>query len=166
MKINYQWTLTLLSIQRTLALVASLFLATTDIAVAGQETFKDWQVICEADVPCRMVQTIVQTELKRPILQIRVFDDGSPTMLLTFPLGILLSPGWQYQIDGGRATRVPFELCNLDGCHAGLPLSKALLTKLKRGNTFKVTFWDAESTAVNPEISLAGFTKAFGALKP
>ena len=153
-------------LQRTLALVASFFLATTGTAIAEAETFKDWQVICEPDVPCRMVQTIVQTELQRPILQIRVFDDGSPTMLLTFPLGILLSPGWQYQIDGGRATRVPFELCNLDGCHAGLPLSKALLTKLKRGNTFKVTFWDAESTAVNPEISLAGFTKAFGVLKP
>lgn len=166
MKINYQKIHPSLCIHRTLALVASFFLAISSAAAAEQETFKDWQVICDADTPCRMVQTIVQTEPQRPILQVRVFDEGSPTMLLTFPLGILLSPGWQFQIDGGRATRVPFELCNLDGCHAGLPISKALLTKLKRGNTFKVTFWDAESTEVHPEISLAGFTKAFGALKP
>ena len=132
---------------------------------AAPEIFGDWQVNCETDTSCRMAQTVVQTSTKRLILQIKVFKKEDPTLLLTFPLGILLSTGWQYQIDGNRETLLPFEICNSEGCHAGVKLTPKLLAALKRGNKLSIKFFDAGKNTVNPVISLAGFTKAYEALK-
>jgi len=129
------------------------------------QTYGNWQVTCEEGTPCRMAQTVVQTTSKRLILQMRVFKKEQPTLLLTFPLGILLSTGWQYQIDGKRQTLLPFEICNAEGCHAGVKLTPKLLASLKRGNSLSIKFFDAGKTTVNPVISLTGFTKAYGALK-
>tara|TARA_R110000850_G_scaffold94971_1_gene199888 strand:+ start:14086 stop:14424 length:339 start_codon:yes stop_codon:yes gene_type:complete len=112
-----------------------------------------------------MAQTIVQPSTRRLILQIKVFSGEEATALLTFPLGILLSTGWQYDIDGGRKTVLPFEICNADGCHAGIKLDPQLLSAMKRGNTMRVRFFDAAQTEVNTEISLIGFTKAYEAMK-
>jgi len=112
-----------------------------------------------------MAQTVVQASTKRLILQLRIFKKEEPTILLTFPLGILLNTGWQYQIDGKRQTLLPFEICNLEGCHAGVKLTPKLLAALKRGNNLSIKFFDAAKTTVNPVISLAGFTKAYEALK-
>ncbi len=134
-------------------------------AQPASQTYGDWQVICADNTPCRMTQTVVQTASKRLILQIRVFKKEEPTLLLTFPLGILLSTGWQYQIDGQRQTLLPFEICNVEGCHAGVKLTPKLIAALKRGNSLNIKFFDAGKTTVNPVISLAGFTKAYGALK-
>jgi len=152
---------------------ASVILAAwqiTNVSASAQEnispqTYGNWQVICEQNSPCRMVQTIVQTSSRRAILQMKVYKKDTPTILLTFPLGILLSTGWQYQIDGKRQTLLPFEICNSEGCHAGVKLTSKLLTALKRGNNLSIKFFDASKTTVNPVISLAGFTKAYGALK-
>lgn len=131
----------------------------------GTQTYGDWLVTCDKDNPCRMAQTVVQTSTKRLILQLRIFKGKEPTMLLTFPLGILLNTGWQYQIDGKRQTLLPFEICNSEGCHAGVKLTPKLLSSLKRGNSLSIKFFDAAKTTVNPVISLAGFTKAYGVLK-
>ncbi|PWE34102.1 hypothetical protein DDZ14_02805 [Maritimibacter sp. 55A14] len=133
--------------------------------IAGDAAvFDDWRVACDQAQPCRMAQSVVQVASKRLILQVKVFKGDEPTMLLSFPLGILLNTGWQYQIDGRSPTLRPFEICNADGCHAGIKLSQSLLAALKRGRTLSVTFFDAGRTKVNPQISLIGFTKAYESL--
>lgn len=132
---------------------------------ADQEVFTNWQIVCDDSQPCRMSQTIAQPSSSRVILQARVFRAESPTLLLTFPLGILLSTGWSYRIDNGRETITPFEICNTSGCHAGVALDVELLQQLKRGNKLHITFRDASNAAVTPEISLLGFTLAFEALQ-
>ena len=104
---------------------------------------EDWQVLCDDEQPCRISQTIAQPNTSRVILQVKVFAGENPTMLLTFPLGILLSPGWSYQIDGGRRTVTPFEICNLSGCHSGVRLDADLVGRLKRGSRLIVSFRDA-----------------------
>lgn len=129
------------------------------------QIFTDWRVACDADAPCRMAQTVVQPSSGRLIIQMKVFSGEVPTALLSFPLGILLSTGWQYQIDGGQKVTLPFEICNTEGCHAGIRLTSATLASLKRGNEFRITFYDASQSAVQPVISLAGFTKAWNALQ-
>ncbi len=129
------------------------------------QIFEDWRVSCEAPEPCRMAQAIVQPSTRRLILQVKIFKGEKPTALITFPLGILLNTGWQYQIDGNPAKVVPFEICNTEGCHAGLELTPALLSAMKRGSQMKIRFFDAAKTEVDPKISLIGFTKAYGALK-
>lgn len=125
----------------------------------------DWQVLCGGEEPCRMAQTIAQPATSRVILQVKVFRGETPTMLVTFPLGILLSPGWSFQVDGGRRTVTPFEICNTSGCHAGVRLDADLIQRLKRGNKLIVGFRDAANEPVTPEVSLIGFTKAWEALE-
>jgi len=132
---------------------------------AEVQVFGDWQVACGDGEPCRMSQTVVQTSSRRLILQMRVLKSEEPTALLTFPLGILLSTGWQFQIDARQHTLLPFEICNTEGCHAGVRLTPNLLSAMKRGNNLSIKFLDASETTVNPVISLAGFTKAYEALQ-
>lgn len=133
--------------------------------VESTQTFGDWQVTCPDGQTCRMSQVIVQPSSSRLILQVMIAKGDTPTALLTFPLGILLSTGWQYQIDSKRPEIQPFEICNHEGCHAGWKLPDRLLSALKAGNDLSIKFLDAGKTEVNPVISLAGFTKAYEALK-
>jgi invasion protein IalB len=133
-------------------------------ATLTPQVHADWQVVCEVDQPCRMSQTVAQPATARAILQARVFKGDDPTLLISFPLGILLSPGWRYRIDGRADTVLPFEICDAAGCHAGLKLTRDLIAALKRSNEMQITFYDAARTPVNPVLSLAGFTKAWEAL--
>jgi invasion protein IalB len=135
------------------------------VETAEAQVFSDWSVACDEGQSCQMSQAIVQPATRRLILQIKVFTGKEPTALLTFPLGILLSTGWQYDIDGKSKAVLPFEICNTDGCHAGIKLTPKLLAALKRGSKMKIRFFDAGQTEVAPEISLIGFTKAYEATK-
>lgn len=111
-----------------------------------------------------MAQSIVTSKETQVILQMRVFKGEKPTALFSFPLGILLNTGWQFKIDDGKSQLLPFEICKLDGCHSGINMPANLLNRLKRGNTLKVKFFDANQNAIEPQISLKGFTKAYEAL--
>ncbi len=150
----------------------SVALAVSTAIVVAQEAdtteaqiFSDWRVACDEAQTCRIAQTIVQPSTRRLILQMKVFAGEEPTLLLSFPLGILLSTGWQYQIDGNRKTVLPFEICNSEGCHAGVKLTPQLLKAMQRGSEMKITFFDAGQDEVEPVISLIGFTKAWEALQ-
>ena len=125
------------------------------------QTFTDWRVSCPDQQPCRMSQTVVQPATARSILQIKAFAGETPTLLVTMPLGVLLSPGWRFQIDSQTPNATPFEICDTDGCHTGLKLNDTFLRRLQRGGTLKITFYDAAQEPVEPQISLMGFTKAW-----
>lgn len=112
-----------------------------------------------------MSQTVAQPATARAILQVRIFKGENPTLLVSFPLGILLSPGWRYRIDGRAEAVLPFEICDNSGCHAGVKLTPDILSALKRGSRMQITFFDAARTPVTPTLSLAGFTKAWEALE-
>jgi len=131
-------------------------------------THGDWKITCPESENCRMAQSIVTTAGKQIILQMRIFkgkDGAKPTALFSFPLGILLNTGWQIKVDNGKSQLLPFEICRVEGCFAGIQLPDRLLNSFKRGNTLHVKFFDSQQNPVEPKISLAGFTKAWGELK-
>ena len=111
-----------------------------------------------------MVQTVVEASTDRDVLQAKVFAGDDPTLLLTFPLGILLKTGWRYRIDSGQSHLLPFEICNTDGCHAVIKLTPKTLNSLRLGGRLNIEFQDAANNTVKPTVSLAGFTKAYKAL--
>ena len=112
-----------------------------------------------------MSQAIVQASTNRLILEFKIYGSDDPTALITFPLGILLSTGWQYKIDNQKGAVLPFEICNVDGCFAGVKLSNSLINSMKRGNKMSIRFFDAAQSEVNPVVSLVGFTKAYEAIQ-
>ena len=131
-------------------------------------TFGDWKITCPDQSPCRMAQSIVTAGDNKIIMQMRVFkgkDGTKDTALFSFPLGILLNTGWQIKIDNGKTQLLPFEICKEDGCHSGINIPNSLLNAMKRGNILKVKFFDASQKAIEPMMSLKGFTKAYGELK-
>lgn len=134
-------------------------------ALTAPQAFANWMVSCDADHLCRMSQSIVQPATGRLVLQVKVFAGPDPTLLVSFPLGILLSPGWRYRIDGRTEVVLPFEICDPNGCHAGVKLTPDLIEAMKRGNQMQIRFFDAGRQPVEPVLSLAGFTKAWGALQ-
>lgn len=134
-------------------------------SAAKPQVFGDWQVTCSKEQKCRMSQTVAQPATARAIIQVKVFKGDDPTLLVSFPLGILLSTGWRYSVDDRAETVLPFEICDAAGCHAGVKLSQKMLTSMKRGNNMKITFFDAGRTRVEPVLSLAGFTKAWAHLE-
>lgn len=140
----------------------------TDARPEDPSTFGDWKITCPGGAPCRMAQSIVTANDNRIILQMRVFkgkDGAKDTALFSFPLGILLNTGWQIKIDNGKTQLLPFEICKEDGCHSGINIPNSLLNAMKRGNILNVKFFDASQKAIEPKISLKGFTKAYGELK-
>lgn len=146
--------------------VAQDFAQVADPKVASpKQVFVDWQVTCAAGQPCRMSQTVAQPATARAILQARLYKGDDPTLLLSFPLGILLSPGWRYRIDERAEAVLPFEICDASGCHAGVKLTPDLIAVMKRGSRMQITFFDAARTPVTPTLSLVGFTKAWEALE-
>lgn len=151
-------------------LFAGVYLVCSPLTVHAQSpatgaTHGNWQVICPDNERCRMAQTIQAKASKISIVRMRVFKSEKPTAVFTFPLGIRLNTGWSFRIDRSRETVLPFELCNTDGCHAGINLTPKLLGSLRRGNTLTLRITDASGKPVRPALSLDGFTKAYKALK-
>ncbi|WP_390915409.1 invasion associated locus B family protein [Pseudosulfitobacter sp. SM2401] len=157
------WKTTKSAFVAWMTLASALPLHAQDIE--DTQTFSDWRVTCEGDQGCRMSQAIVQASTNRLILEFKIYGSDDPTALITFPLGILLSTGWQYKIDNQKGAVLPFEICNVDGCFAGVKLSNSLIKSMKRGNKMSIRFFDAAQSEVNPVVSLAGFTKAYEAIQ-
>lgn len=112
-----------------------------------------------------MAQSVLLAERETVIVEAKIFQSEEPVLLLSFPWGILLSPGLTLSIDGKKRQTLPFEICNPSGCHVGLPIRSELLIALKRGNDLQLTFYDAAKSPVAPKISLTGFTAAYEALQ-
>ena len=127
---------------------------------ADADVVEDWKVQCITGT-CRMSQTIVAADGVLEVLRARVFPGQPATMVLTVPLGIFLKSQVELSVDNGASRTIEFEICNLDGCHAGVPLTPDLLIPLKQGRIGQVTFVDGFDQEIRIEISLSGFTAAF-----
>ena len=81
------------------------------------------------------------------------------------PLGVVLTAGLSIQIDTGNVETAPFQICTEQGCLVREPIDEDLINRFRRGNVAKVQLVAANQGDVEAKISLAGFTKAYAALK-
>ena len=140
-----------------------IWAATAGHAAAQSGAAGDWDRLCDAE-GCRIAQSLVAAEGTAPLMTVRIWRTPEPTMLISVPLGIFLKPGLSLRVDSGRAEVHAFEVCDENGCHAGLRLDDALLTALRRGRVAVVGFEDSLRRPVQLPVSLTGFTAAFAAL--
>ena len=145
-------------------------------SVADTETtnkqFQDWIYQCGGeglkDDQCFIMQNIFIQESGLRLLGVAVGylgPDDNPWLFLTAPLGIFLPAGIAFNVDGGEEIKAPIRICMPDGCKASVSLDKKLLNALKKGNKTKVAFLDGNTQKqITVEVSLAGFSKGFGAL--
>lgn len=131
----------------------------------ANDVFRDWKLLCDDGEKCRISQAVVTAKYQRVVLQVQVFKTPEPTVLFSFPLGVMLNTGWWYQVDRKGEKLRPYEFCDSKRCYAGVKLSDNLLGQYKQGRELKVSFYDAARKKISPVISLKGFTKAYGALR-
>jgi invasion protein IalB len=146
-------------------------LTETDTSAAQEEGPESgiWGVACDRDVTgaktgCRVTQTVVARETGRRLLTVsvrRTPDGAEPTVLLTLPLRTFLAPGTMIKVDDRPGRQSPFELCDENGCYAGLPADESLVADLKSGKTLSVEFYDARRQKTEIKLPLKTFGESF-----
>ncbi len=84
------------------------------------------------------------------------------------PLGSLLTAQVIVKIDAGKAKRYPYTWCDQLGCYARFGMTGAEIAAMKKGAKAAVIITSVASPdkPLNLELSLAGFTAAWGAIEP
>lgn len=139
-----------------------------------------WEVSCDSSSenkdegrgtgPCRATQRLSVEGSDRPIFAVTVMaareggGKGGATFvgIVSIPLGGYIAPGIDVQIDRQKPFRLLVETCNVNGCHAGFPVSGPILAQLKAGKSANVRLWVTKAKPVDITLSLDGFSKALG----
>lgn len=131
----------------------------------------DWSVECVQDPQagrlCRMVQSVKDPKSGNPLMDVVVAkppNQSGVILSLRAPLGVWLRPGLTFGIDGGKAGQVNFEFCLKSGCLAQVQLTGGKVNAMKRGSKAVVGMQNIRRQKLNLNVSLRGFTAAFGQL--
>ena len=131
----------------------------------------DWTVECvqnpQAGRLCRMVQNIKDPKNGNLLMEVVVAKPpNQPNAILSLraPLGVWLRPGLSFSVDGGKSDRVNFEFCLKGGCLAQVQLAAGRVNAMKRGSKAIVGMQNIRRKKLNLNVSLRGFTAAYGKL--
>ena len=139
------------------------------------ETFRDWERIClnsgGAEDPCHMYQ-LLEDANGHPTAELAVFsvdeEEGiSAAANIMTPLQTLLTSELVFEIDDGTRANYPFSYCDQRGCHVRIALTDDDVFAMKKGSTATITIESvtAPGKAIALQVSLQGFTRAFGSLQ-
>jgi len=93
--------------------------------------------------------------------------NGSPRLILAAPLGVLLTKGVSFGIDGKKPLTVPFETCNSGGCLSIIDMDKAALDRFRKGNVLTVRYYLAgEEKPLDLPVKLEGLNAALKSIAP
>lgn len=81
------------------------------------------------------------------------------------PLGVVLNTGLSFQIDESPTSRAPFQICTVEGCLVREPVTQDVIDRMRRGNAANIGFVVANYGEVDSQLSLSGFTSAYGSLE-
>ncbi len=137
--------------------------------------FGDWVVRCQGDTEqggrrCVLTQSVrlKKTEKKQPVLSTTVGYFGKSRrrgVFFTLPLGLFLPAGVMLEVDGrDDLKRLPYQVCNSQGCRASLALDDRWLAIFERGLKGTLTVRTLRGKDVAIPLSLKGFTKGIKAI--
>ena len=138
---------------------------------------EDWIVRCQsapadafgAGEFCEMYQQVSEQDTEQTVLEVVIGypqDAAQPVALFNLPLGMLLPPGVQMQIDDNQPIRFPVQLCLASGCRADIELSDALVGQMRAGAEGVLTIVDPQGRNVELPMSMLGFSAALDELQP
>lgn len=139
-----------------------------------KETHGDWEIRCiQGSNTCIMAQ-VGNTPDGKAALRVTVqrlkgasAENGTPVpaaMTVQAPLGILLPYGLRLKIDADKVVPLPVTRCLPAGCISQAPMLDEAVNKMKKGSKAVFGFFADKEVLVN--VSLRGFTKAYGSLTP
>ncbi len=157
-------------------LAASIVFGCSAVAMAAEsaadtraETFQDWALHCETEQECVLQQRIfVEGMGDSPLVLVAfqaIAETPQPLTLIRVPLGVMVEPGLQVQIDAGDGRRIPFHHCRGDGCVALFPLPGELRQALEAGRKLRISFQRIDGQTIGVPVSLLGITAGLAALE-
>ncbi|MCF1502987.1 invasion associated locus B family protein [Afifella sp. H1R] len=87
--------------------------------------------------------------------------EGKKFLVSAVPPGMLLRPGLQVQIDGGKPTKVQYSICFPNLCFAEAEVNDDFLASMKRGSKLVITTLNQQAKPINFDVSLSGFTASY-----
>ena len=138
-----------------------------------KEEFGAWSLRCivvpEGDDPCQMYQMLLEPG-GSPLAEYTMFrlpegGQAAAGATIVVPLETSLQAELSIQVDDGATKRYPFAFCNTVGCYARIGLTPEDINAYKAGGAATITIVPiaAQDQTVAVELSLEGFTAAFGA---
>ena len=117
---------------------------------------------------CFIEQYAVATPTNAVLLNVLVGfmgPEGKPRVIMTTPLGVLLTPGLAMSIDTAKPVTLPFESCQSGGCRVVADLDPSSLDRFRDGERMTVRFVTADQKAMEIPVPLKGFAAALKQLK-
>ena len=131
----------------------------------------DWQIVCKKPAGarsevCAAVQDV--TSESNPNVGLSVHFqrgvDGTRSLRVFAPLGILLPPGLGLQIDQAKVGHAPFVRCHVIGCFAQVTLDEGLIKKFMAGETAWFIVFQTREAGIGIPVSLKGLAAAMESL--
>ncbi len=143
------------------------------------QRFGSWEVLCPdgppltatqpgtINPPCRISQRLAVKDSGQTVFALTVLPGekkGNLVGIVSIPLGGYIAPGIEMRVDKKKAYKVLVETCNVSGCHAGFPISQALLRDWQRSKELTFRIWTAKAKSSDIAVSLDGFSPALQAM--
>lgn len=158
----------LASILAGLALAASAAVLAEEAAAQAQGNENSWVKICNTDPQAQKEVCLITQELRTDsgqfLASVAIREtpgEQRRSLLVSVPVGMLLQPGAQLQVDGAEAQTARYSICFPNACYAELAIDSAYIKKLKAGRTLQITTMNQQARPVRFDMSLIGFTAAY-----
>ena len=156
----------LASILACVALAAAV--AVPSAPATAQEDDNPWVKICNTDPNAQKEICLISQELRSDSGQflasvaIRETPGEQRRSLLTVvPVGMLIQPGVQLQVDGSEPETAQYTICMSNACWAELPIDDGFVNRMKRGGKLQITAINQQAKQVRFDMTLIGFTAAY-----
>lgn len=132
-----------------------------------------WKIRCNSDEAktaenkrgkCEVFQQLMVQESKQRFAEFAIgFPEGQTEArgIMILPLGVLLEPGVEMQIDDQQSFKFKIRYCEPGGCAAFLSLNDQVLDMMRNGKVAKITLQSAQGKSLTFEMSLQGFGDVF-----
>jgi len=137
-------------------------------AAAQSEDDNAWVKICNTDPqaqkPICLITQELRTEQGQFLASIAIREtpgEARKTVIASVPVGMLIQPGVQIQIDGANPQVARYSICFPNACYAELAVDSGFVSSLKRGGKLQLTTINQQAKQVRFDMTLIGFTAAY-----
>lgn len=151
------------------ALAAAAVVPVTSPAFAqNAQQQSAWVKICTQDQNTQKELCLITQELRTnqgqflASLAIReVPGEARKSMLISVPVGMVIKPGVNLQIDGSQPEKVDYTICFPNACYAERVIDEAFINRMKRGGKIQMITYNQAGKQVRFDMTLIGFTATY-----